>query len=229
MEAAEKAARIVRTVIETLKPGFAVRLWTGERIGPATGPVLTINDQDIVWQVVKRPSLSTLIEMWISKTIDIEDFVDLDEIDPLYFDRPYYVAPKPEGAKPYKLLLEAMEKKKKVGIARVVMWTKEYLCALRPLNGVLLIGLALGGGALARALSTPVAVYLGKSSYAMYILHVPVLWWCLRRSPEFPPLVYMAIVIAISSLVYGAFEEPANRKLRSSRRDPVRQPVPASP
>ena len=73
MEAAGKAARIVRTVIETLKPGFAVRLWTGERIGPATGPVLTINDQDIVWQVVKRPSLSTLIEMWISKTIDIED------------------------------------------------------------------------------------------------------------------------------------------------------------
>jgi peptidoglycan/LPS O-acetylase OafA/YrhL len=101
--------------------------------------------------------------------------------------------------------------------------------ALRPLNGVLLIGLALGGGALARALSTPVAVYLGKSSYAMYILHVPVLWWCLRRSPAFPPLVYIAIVIAISALVYGAFEEPANRKLRSSRRDPVRQPVPASP
>jgi len=101
--------------------------------------------------------------------------------------------------------------------------------ALRPLNGVLLIGLALGGGALPRALSTPVAVYLGKSSYAMYILHVPVLWWCLRRSPELPPLVYIAIVIAISALVYGAFEEPANRRLRNSRRDPVRQPVPASP
>ena len=46
---------------------------------------------------------------------------------------------------------------------------------------------------------------------------------------EFPPLVYIAIVIAISALVYGAFEEPANRKLRSSQRDPVRQPVPASP
>ncbi|TIP12855.1 cyclopropane-fatty-acyl-phospholipid synthase family protein [Mesorhizobium sp.] len=73
MEAADRAARIVRTVIETLKPGFAVKLWTGERIGPATGPVLTINDQDIVWQVIRRPSLSTLIEMWISKTIDVED------------------------------------------------------------------------------------------------------------------------------------------------------------
>ncbi len=66
-----------------------------------------------------------------SKTIEIQDFVDLDEIDPLFFDRPYYVAPRPEGAKPYKLLLGAMEKKEKVGIAKVVMWSKEYLCALR--------------------------------------------------------------------------------------------------
>jgi DNA end-binding protein Ku len=72
-----------------------------------------------------------------SKSIEIQDFVDLDEIDPLYFDRPYYVAPTPEGAKAYKLLLEAMEKKHKVGIAKVVMWSKEYLCALRPLEGIL--------------------------------------------------------------------------------------------
>lgn len=72
-----------------------------------------------------------------TKSIEIQDFVDLEEIDPLFFDRPYYVAPKPEGAKPYKLLLEAMEKKKKVGIAKVVMWNKEYLCALRPLEGIL--------------------------------------------------------------------------------------------
>src|SRR5690242_2943273 len=72
-----------------------------------------------------------------TKSIEIQDFVDLDEIDPLFFDRPYYVAPKPEGAKPYKLLLEAMEKSGKVGIAKVVMFRKEYLCALRPLDGAL--------------------------------------------------------------------------------------------
>ncbi len=72
-----------------------------------------------------------------SKAIEIQDFVDLNEIDPLFFDRPYYVAPKPEGAKPYKLLLDAMEKKNKVGIAKVVMWNKEYLCALRPMDGIL--------------------------------------------------------------------------------------------
>lgn len=73
MDATDKAARIVRTVVETLKPGFAVKLWTGERIGPATGPVLTVNDPDIVWQMVRRPSFSTLIEMWISKAVDVED------------------------------------------------------------------------------------------------------------------------------------------------------------
>ena len=74
-----------------------------------------------------------------TKAIEILDFVDLDEIDPLYFDRPYYVAPKPEGAKPYKLLLEAMEKTGKVGIAKVVMWNREYLAALRPLDGALVM------------------------------------------------------------------------------------------
>jgi peptidoglycan/LPS O-acetylase OafA/YrhL len=100
--------------------------------------------------------------------------------------------------------------------------------ALRPLNGILLIGLALGGGVVARVLSTSVAVYLGKSSYAMYILHVPILWWCLRRSPEFPPSIYIGIVIAVSAVVYGVFEEPANRKLRSFLRDPVRQLATAS-
>src|SRR5256714_6921653 len=74
-----------------------------------------------------------------SKAIEIQDFVELDEIDPLFFDRPYYVAPKPEGAKPYKLLLEAMTRTGKVGIAKVVMWNKEYLAALRPLEGALVM------------------------------------------------------------------------------------------
>jgi peptidoglycan/LPS O-acetylase OafA/YrhL len=101
--------------------------------------------------------------------------------------------------------------------------------ALRPANGLMLIGLALGGGWLAQALATPLIVYLGKSSYAMYILHVPILWWCLRRSLDFPPLAYIAIVIAISAAVYGGFEEPANRKLRSYLRDRVRRPAPALP
>jgi peptidoglycan/LPS O-acetylase OafA/YrhL len=85
--------------------------------------------------------------------------------------------------------------------------------ALRPLNAALLIGLALGGGAPARALSSRVIVYLGKSSYAMYILHVPILWWFLRWHGTSAAL-YIAMVIAVSAVVYGLFEEPANRWLR---------------
>jgi DNA end-binding protein Ku len=74
-----------------------------------------------------------------SKTIEIEDFVALDDIDPVYFDRPYYVVPQEQGAKAYRLLVEAMEKSKKVGIARFVMRAKEYLCALRPQEGALVL------------------------------------------------------------------------------------------
>ena len=74
-----------------------------------------------------------------SKTIEIEDFVEMDEIDPVYFDRPYYVVPQEQGAKAYRLLVEAMEKSKKVGIARFVMRAKEYLCAMRPQEGALIL------------------------------------------------------------------------------------------
>jgi peptidoglycan/LPS O-acetylase OafA/YrhL len=98
--------------------------------------------------------------------------------------------------------------------------------ALRPLNALLLVGLALG----ARALSTPLVVYLGKSSYAMYILHVPVLWWISRWSPHMPAVVYVALVILISAVVYRYFEEPANRYLRpkATPLSPVPPPSPAS-
>ena len=73
MDTADRAARIVRTVVETLKPGFAVRLWTGERIGPSSGPVVAIHDRDIVWQALRRPNFETLVRMWVSKAVDVED------------------------------------------------------------------------------------------------------------------------------------------------------------
>jgi DNA end-binding protein Ku len=76
-----------------------------------------------------------------TRTIDVDDFVDLDEIDPIYYDATYYLAPasKDGGAtKAYALLLQAMQKKQKVGIGKVVMRTKQYLAAIRPLeNNVL--------------------------------------------------------------------------------------------
>ncbi len=72
-------------------------------------------------------------------TIDIEDFVDLDQIDPLYFDSSYYVVPDERGGKAYQLLVEAMRQSNKVGIAKVVMRTKQYLVALRPVGDVLVM------------------------------------------------------------------------------------------
>jgi DNA end-binding protein Ku len=72
-----------------------------------------------------------------SRTIEIEDFVELDQIDPVYFDNPYYLAPDAEAVKPYKLLVEAMTQLRKVAIGRLVMRSKESLVAIRPVDGVL--------------------------------------------------------------------------------------------
>jgi DNA end-binding protein Ku len=72
-----------------------------------------------------------------SRTIDIEDFVDLEEIDPIFYDHPYYLAPDKGAAKAYKLLVDAMEESSKVAIARVVLRSKENLVAIRPRDGVL--------------------------------------------------------------------------------------------
>src|SRR5918997_2348724 len=72
-----------------------------------------------------------------TRTIDIEDFVDLDEIDPIYYDHPYYLAPDTGATKAYQLLVDAMEDAGKVAIARVVIRSKESLVAIRPRDGVL--------------------------------------------------------------------------------------------
>lgn len=74
-----------------------------------------------------------------TKTIEITDFVDLADIDPVYYDRPYYILPQAAAAKPYRLLLDAMTHSKKVGIARLVMHEKEYLAALRPVENVIVL------------------------------------------------------------------------------------------
>jgi DNA end-binding protein Ku len=82
--------------------------------------------------VLIEPGELEAIEPRKTKTIDIEDFVDLEDIDPLYYDHPYYLMPGTGAAKPYKLLVDAMEDAGKVGIARVVIRQKEQLVALRP-------------------------------------------------------------------------------------------------
>jgi len=72
-----------------------------------------------------------------TRTIDIEEFVDLEQIDPIYYDHPYYLAPDKGAAKAYKLLLDAMEEADKVAIARVVIRSKENLVALRSYRGAI--------------------------------------------------------------------------------------------
>src|SRR6476659_6477896 len=72
-----------------------------------------------------------------SRAIEVQDFVDLDEIDPIYFDSPYYLGPAEGAEKAYSLLAEAMEKSGKVAIARFVFRNKEHLATIRPSDGVL--------------------------------------------------------------------------------------------
>lgn len=72
-----------------------------------------------------------------TKAIQIEDFVDLDEIDPIYFDRPYYLGPQPGAERAYALLVEAMSTQRKVAIARFVMRNRESLAAIRATGKVL--------------------------------------------------------------------------------------------
>jgi len=76
-----------------------------------------------------------------TKTVEILSFVDQAEIDPVYYDRPYYLEPLKKNSKSYALLRSVLEKSKRVGIARVVLRTREYLAALLVRNGVLVLNL----------------------------------------------------------------------------------------
>ncbi|HEX7058430.1 MAG TPA: Ku protein [Solirubrobacterales bacterium] len=72
-----------------------------------------------------------------SRSIEVQDFVDLDQIDPIYFDSPYYLGPADGAEKAYSLLAQAMRQSGKVAIARFVFRNKEHLAAIRPSDGVL--------------------------------------------------------------------------------------------
>ncbi len=72
-----------------------------------------------------------------TKAIEIQDFVDLDEIDPIYFDHPYYLGPDKGAEKAYALLVKAMTDSNKVAVARFVLRNRENLAAIRPMGKVL--------------------------------------------------------------------------------------------
>jgi DNA end-binding protein Ku len=89
--------------------------------------------------VVVEPEELRTIDPEASRTIDIEEFVDLVDIDPIYFEHSYYLVPDDRAAKPYALLVEAMAKTGKVALGRFVLRTKQYLATLRAKDGVLVL------------------------------------------------------------------------------------------
>jgi DNA end-binding protein Ku len=114
-----------------------------KRVDPQTGEEVAYGDLVKGYElspdryVVIEPGELETLQPKKTKTIEIEDFVELSQIDPVYYDHPYYLAPGPGGAKPYRLLLEAMRATGKVAIARVVIRSKEQLVAIRPMGDAL--------------------------------------------------------------------------------------------
>ncbi len=114
-----------------------------KRVCPADGEEVAYDDIVKGYEiapdryVVIGPGELEALDPKRTHTIEIEDFVSLSDIDPIYYDHPYYLVPGPGGAKPYRLLVDAMRDTGRVGIARVVLRSKEQLVALRPMGEVL--------------------------------------------------------------------------------------------
>jgi DNA end-binding protein Ku len=112
-----------------------------KRVDPSTGDEVAYEDIVKGFEigpdryVIIEPGELEALDPKKTKTIEIEDFVDLTDIDPILYDHPYYLAPGAGGAKPYRLLLDAMRESGKVAIAKVVIRQKENLVAIRPMEG----------------------------------------------------------------------------------------------
>src|SRR4026209_774255 len=114
-----------------------VRKDTGKHVDPddvvrgfeiEKGKYVPIEDEDL-----------DRLDIELTHSIDICDFVDLDEIDPIFYRKAYYLLPEDGAEKPYRLLVRALEETGKVGVAKVVIRNKQHLAALRPYEGVLLL------------------------------------------------------------------------------------------
>jgi DNA end-binding protein Ku len=122
-----------------------------KRVDPSTGEEVPFEDIVKGYEVTPEhyvtiaPEELDALDPKATRTIDIEEFVEISEIDPIFYDHNYYLAPTASGAKPYRLLLDAMAKAGKVGIGRVVLRSKQQLCALRPAGEVLTLTTMLFG------------------------------------------------------------------------------------
>jgi DNA end-binding protein Ku len=122
-----------------------------KRVDPSTGDEVAYEEIVKGYEitpdryVVIEPEELEALDPKATRTIDIEEFVSLDEIDPIFYDHNYYLAPAAGGSKAYRLLLDAMDEAGKVGIGRVVLRSKQQLCALRPTGGALALTTMLFG------------------------------------------------------------------------------------
>jgi DNA end-binding protein Ku len=116
-----------------------------KRVDPSTGEEVSFDDIVKGYELTKEsyvivtPDELDALDPERTRTIDIEDFVDQAEIDPVYYDHPYYLAPDKGAGKAYRLLLDAMRESGKVAIARVVLRSKEQLVAIRPAGNALMM------------------------------------------------------------------------------------------
>ena len=116
-----------------------------KRVDPQSGEEVPYEDLVKGYELTKdryvviKPEELEAIAPEKTRSIDIEDFVELDQIDPVYYDHPYWLAPDKGAAKAYGLLLEAMKESGKVAIARVVLRNKEHLVAVRPAGDALMM------------------------------------------------------------------------------------------
>src|SRR5687768_5866431 len=109
------------------------------------------------------------VDLEATQTVDIQDFVDLDEIDPMYFYKPYFLEPQKGGDKAYVLLREALADGRKVGIAKVVIKTRQYLAGVKALKHALVLELMHFAEELqdAEKLKVPKKVEVGKREKEM--------------------------------------------------------------
>ncbi len=96
----------------------------GFEIGP--GKYILVTDEELESVTPER-----------SRTIEIVDFIDMKEVDPIYFDHPYYLIPSKGGEKAYRLLVELMQRTNKAGLAKFVLGEREYLVAVKSEDGAL--------------------------------------------------------------------------------------------